>query len=377
MIIIFSLIVLLYCAFTLALVIAWRNTPYYTPDSKMDHDTFISVIIPVRNEAANIFHLLDDLNRQDYPMDKLEVIVVDDHSEDETRAICRNFILQARYSLKILALSEDFPEVTSKKQGLTKGIHLASGKLIVTTDGDCRVRPSWISTVQSFYKKKNCRMVTGPVAFHQEHSLFERMQSIEFAILTGSGATLLRLGLPSMCNGANLAFEKEAFMAVNGYRGFEDIASGDDEFLMHKIHAHYHGGVLFLKSRSAQVYTRAQKSMSGFLNQRRRWAGKWKRYTALLLKILAAFIFFFNLFLLIAAVLVLAGYYPLWIFLLQFLLKSGFELLFLENVLSVQGKKTGFSAFVLTALIYPFYAVFFGLFSGTKRKYYWKGRKVS
>ena len=46
--------------------------------------TSLSVIIPVRNEAANIEALLNDISNQTYPKNAFEVIVVDDSSEDET-----------------------------------------------------------------------------------------------------------------------------------------------------------------------------------------------------------------------------------------------------------------------------------------------------
>src|SRR5213075_2078285 len=125
---------------------------------------------------------------------------------------------------------------------------------------------------------QGARFISGPVKLEEGNSLFGKMQVTEFASLIGTGAASIGFGMPNMCNGANLAFEKAAFVAVNGYAGNDKIASGDDEFLMHKIHSQFPGSVCFLKNPKAIVRTNVQQSLSGFLSQRIRWASKWKFY---------------------------------------------------------------------------------------------------
>ena len=65
-----------------------------------------------------------------------------------------------------------------------------------------------------------------------------------------------------MCNGANLAYEKKAFYEVNGFTGIDNIASGDDMLLMHKIYKQYPERVLFLKSTDAIVQTKPMETLS-------------------------------------------------------------------------------------------------------------------
>ena len=54
----------------------------------------ISIIIPARNEAENIQHCLDSICNQSYPKHLYEIIVVDDHSTDNTAAIVKKYAAQ-------------------------------------------------------------------------------------------------------------------------------------------------------------------------------------------------------------------------------------------------------------------------------------------
>ena len=81
-----------------------------------------------------------------------------------------------------------------------------------------------------------------------------------------------------MCNGANLAYTKKAFTEVGGFTGIDNIASGDDMLLMHKIYKLYPDKVMFLKSKDAIVQTAPVNSVKDFFNQRIRWASKADKY---------------------------------------------------------------------------------------------------
>ena len=100
--------------------------------------TFLSVIIPVRNEAANIEALLTDISNQTYPKNAFEVIVVDDSSDDETVAIVKRFQEKKLLNLRLILLAEK-TVASPKKRAIETAIKVANGVLIITTDGDCRV----------------------------------------------------------------------------------------------------------------------------------------------------------------------------------------------------------------------------------------------
>lgn len=363
------------------LVMVWlRNRPY---QKQMLNKSLIaiSVIIPVRNEAKNIISLLKDLENQTYPKDRFEVIVVDDDSTDNTLSLLRDFlkITSLRLIINPLPLKEN--NSSPKKRAINTSIQMANGDLIITTDGDCRVGESWLETVAHFQTEKNACLISSPVTFMNDSdtftgSVWQKIQTIEFGSLIGSGACAMFIRKPNMCNGANLAYLKSVFEEVGGFSGNENLASGDDEFLMHKIAALYPDKVCFLKSQAVIVETQAHDSFKSFYHQRKRWASKWKHYNNPFTTALAVFIFLANLSLIITAGLYLFNKIDLLNLLIIFSLKFSAELLFLMLVLSFLRRKSLIWHIPFAQIIYPLYVTFFGLVAQGKSEYVWKGRKL-
>lgn len=362
-----------YAIFLLIAWGAWLRLDFKQPVSLPQKLPFLTVIIPVRNEENNIIKLLQDIENQLFNKNNFEVIVVNDSSTDSTKLLVQNFQKLATFSLHLLDLPAIKNNTSPKKRAITAAIQQAKGELIVTTDGDCRVGPEWLQTIATYYHQTDTFFISSPVTFIEEKNtsffkkVWNRIQIIEFGSLVGSAAASIRLGFPNMCSGANLAYKKSIFLDVNGYDGNEQLASGDDEFLMHKIAAKYPNKVQFLKSEKVIISTAAHSSLTSFYNQRKRWASKWKSYQNWQPTALAIFIFMVNLLTIYA---LFSGNWPL------LLLKCGVEFLFLFSIM-VFFKKTKTSIFIpFTQLIYPFYVVFFGLISQKKSKYFWKEREL-
>lgn len=334
----------------------------------------LSVIIPVRNESTNIIALLEDLDQQSYPTELFEVIVVDDHSEDETAALVQAFANQASITVRLLQLKH-YDKLYLKKAAVQKGVELATGELLVFTDGDCRVQPNWLSLFAHTYQTEQAVFISGPVSFRDTISLFEKMQLVEFASLIGIGGASIALGKPNMCNGANLAYTKAAFQEINGFAGNEGVASGDDEFILHKLSEHYPTKITFLKNAEAIVYTNARKTLSSFISQRVRWASKWRSYTKLNVQLVALTVFMVNLLLFLAISAVIVGWLPLWLFILAYVAKLGVDFLFLSRILAFLGKQK-YKLYILPLqLVYIPYVLVTAL-AGLFGRYTWKGRTL-
>ncbi|MBV8390556.1 MAG: glycosyltransferase [Mucilaginibacter sp.] len=334
--------------------------------------TKVTVMIAARNEEAKIRYTIDDLLAQDYPKHLTEIIMVDDHSTDKTAEIIRTY---EDRGVKLLQLNEDKPLNSYKKKAIAKAIDLSSGTLMVATDADCRMGPKWLSTIVNYYETNNSVMISSPVAYFEERGLFEYMQTLEFSYLIGIGASFIGNGRASTCNGANLAYRKDVFYEVGGFKGIDDLASGDDELLLQKVAVRYPGRIGFLKSREAIVYTHAKHTLKEFLQQRRRWASKSTKYKDKKIVALAVGIWLFNVSLLVNLVL---GFYNVYFFkllALQFLLKYLFELAFLLPITSFF-KRTALVALLIFLIpIHVIYFVYIGLI-GNSRKYVWKDRVV-
>ncbi|RZM20466.1 MAG: glycosyltransferase, partial [Pedobacter sp.] len=251
----------------------------------------VSIIVAARNEAENISATIEDILAQDYDRDLLEIIFIDDHSTDNTGEIIRSY---AERGVKLITLNEQQALNSYKKKAIQTAIGQASGQLIITTDADCRMGNKWLKTIVSYYSIGDYKMISSPVAYTAERNLFERAQSLEFLYLIGLGASTIGNQKPSTCNGANLTYEKDAFYEVGGFQGIDDLASGDDELLLHKMAARYPGKIGFLKNADAVVFTQAKPTLRDFIQQRKRWASKSTRYKNKSIIALGALIWLFN-----------------------------------------------------------------------------------
>ena len=284
---IFSVILTCYCLLLVAFLVGWVRIRRQVMPVKPDPSPGISIVIAARNEGKNIENLLRDLTAIAYPQDQFEVIIVNDHSQDETRKTIEEGMRHYPW-MRQLELPEGH---AGKKEALLMGIQAARFKIIATTDADCHFSKNWLYCISQYFGDDDCKMVVGAVKYVPGRSLFSRLQVSELISLAGSTAAAIGLGHPVMCNGANLAFRKTVFDEVGGYEGNMQIASGDDEFLMRKIVKRYPSGIRFLNYFEAAVSTLPQLSLRDFFYQRIRWAGKWKHNTDPVTRLLAFFIF--------------------------------------------------------------------------------------
>lgn len=337
---------------------------------------FISVLIPARNESLRIAQLLKALASQRYPAQSYEVILIDDHSEDQTVAIAQNVALALSLPFRCIRLSEanlTGKVLKGKKAALQQGIENAKGEVIVTTDADCTMGEGWLQSIHYYFTNHAAKMVVGPVTFVEDPRFFARLQTIELAALVGTGAVSLAYGRPNMCNGANLAFTKSAFESVGGYADNMHIPSGDDEFLLQKIYRWFPDKVFFNVYPEGVVSTHPADSFKGFISQRRRWGGKWRLHKGIGVKLMAVFVFSFHLMYLVAFGKTILGALSPVLFLGVAILKAALEYFFLKGVMRHMGKSLYMKHFVFLQAVYSWYVAAFGLLVnfGT---FEWKGR---
>ena len=353
---------------------AWQKIPLLKVPEGDVPQTLLSVIVPVRNEEANIGALLSDLKAQTYDPELIEVLVIDDYSEDKTGAEVLRFAQTSIFPVHYKKLKK-YTSKTGKKAAVEIGVAQATGELMVLTDGDCRVQPGWLRHIEYLYRQQQAKFISGLVCFTESASVFEKIQLVEFASLIGVGAGSLALKRPNMCNGANIAYTRQVFNEVNGFAGNEHIPSGDDEFLMHKVFKLYPEAVFTLKSPEAVVYTSAQKQVAVFFAQRVRWASKWPAYTDIKTKLLAVLVFSVNFFILLFLGLFILGYASGLTFALAFGAKCLLDIWFLKPVLSFFQKHRYWVYIVPLQFIYVPYVVITAL-TALKGTYNWKGRNL-
>ena len=321
----------------------------------------VSVLIAARNEEKNIEKLLESLKKQSFPKELFEVIIVNDHSTDNTDEIINDFINKNKeLDVKLLKA-----EKKGKKHAISQALHSAINELVIVTDADCVLNDLWIESIVGFYQEEKCKMILAPVLLSPAENLFEKMQVLEHLSLIGSTAGSASIGFPVMCNGANMAYERKAALEVEKFRKDFDIPSGDDMFLLEQfVKCYGHNNVKFLLSKSAVVKTKTCKTIKDFIRQRRRWVSKTKSYTSWKVIVTALIVLFFNLS--IISLLVSAFFVPaLWsIYILLTLLKFFIDFPLLKNITNFMNQGSLLKWVLPLEIIYPFYVVFTAL-SGT------------
>jgi cellulose synthase/poly-beta-1,6-N-acetylglucosamine synthase-like glycosyltransferase len=372
-----AILTILYAVLLMAYRYWFGRLHYFKKDSNLIKEipiqpTYFSVVIPARNEAANIKNCVDSILAQNYPTDFFEIIVIDDFSEDDTALIVKNLQEQDAH-VHLLSLADYFKpdEISSfKKKAIEKAVMQAKGNWIVTTDADCIAPANWLLLFHQYIEKHQPVFVAAPVMFIKETGVLNQFQLLDFLALQGITAAAVGAGKHSMSNGANLAFEKSAFIAVGGYQGVDHIASGDDMFLMHKMKMTLSNRIGYLFHPDAIVLTKAMQDWKSFLMQRIRWSSKARFYDdrsifwVLLLVYLFNFSFLAMLFM---------GHFGSLLIALAF--KTFFEVFFLDPVAKFYHLHSQLRYFILYQPLHIAYTILAGFF-GQVKTYTWKGRRV-
>ena len=287
-------IALFYMAIQFQYIFYWKLIKPVIVPFDFDPSSGVSVIVVARNEADTVLSCLQGILSQSYPGHLVEILVIDDHSTDETI----NKVLTLRdESIQLLRL-QHYPEYiftpAYKKSAITLGVEKARHEMILVTDADCIHSKDWIRSVVYAFEQSNSRFQTAPVLLLPGRSLLEQMQELEmlvYALVTGAG---IQSRWHDMANGANMAFTKKAFQSVKGFEGNYQYASGDDMFLVEKMRTAFPDHIHFAKSTAAAVLTKGKTSWSDLLKQRLRWASKNKGLANLHISMIWTFIGIFH-----------------------------------------------------------------------------------
>lgn len=352
-------------AFTYGLTILSRN---YNRDAILRQAKKVSVLIAARNEGKNIEKLLQSLYNQTFDKENFEVIIVDDHSDDDTFGISESFkVSHPEMSLKLLKATG-----SGKKQAISQALHAADNEVVIVTDADCELPAKWIEKMLAFYIAKDLKMLLGPVLLSPADTLFEKLQVLEHMSLIASTAGSAAIGMPVMCNGANMMYDRKSALNVEKDRTDMKIASGDDMFLMEQFIARYGSKAIgFFLNREVIVKTATMPNLKAFFRQRTRWTSKTKAYTNWKIIATALTVFLFNLSIVFFFV---AGFFMpvFWAFyVLYVIMKTLIDYPIIRRISAfMKQKKLKFWTLPLE-FIYPFYVVFTA-FAGMFTKVRWK-----
>ncbi|MEW6510645.1 MAG: glycosyltransferase [Bacteroidota bacterium] len=192
----------------------------------------VSIIVAARNEERYISQCLESLLRLTYPRELLEIIVIDDRSDDSTAAIAQGYV-KAHPHVRLLHSLPESGHLRGKTNAVTQGVEAAAGEIFMFTDADCRVPPGWVEGIVQHYGDDRVGTVAGFTSL-KGGDWFSRMQALDWFVLFSAAAGTARMGFPTTAVGTNLSVRREAYEKVGGYRKIP-FSVTEDYALFHAV----------------------------------------------------------------------------------------------------------------------------------------------
>jgi len=358
----------------------WHSIPEFSLDKAFIEFPFISIIVAARNEENNISTCLQSLIEQDYPKDKYEIIVVDDHSTDKTIEEVKK-IQEKNKRIHLISMSNDGEKkgvVSYKREAIQAGMALSKGDFLLLTDADCEVSTDWVKLISFLFIKEKCVFVGGPVVISLKTTrllpTFQALDMIGMMIITGAG---FHSGNQLLANGANMAFSKQAFHDAGGFSKFPAKASGDDMFLLHQMNKYYPGNIRFLKTLGGVVKTKPMTTITGFIQQRIRWASKNRNYNEVKISLSLLLIFLLSTFIILLGLLSFIKFTLFFPFFVILYLSKFYGDYLLQREAITFFKESRLSKYVFASQqLHTLYIFILGIMGNVVPRYQWKGRMV-
>lgn len=225
----------------------------------------VSILVAARNEEENIRRCLEALHALDYPHDRLEILIGDDHSEDATAAIVQEYIAD-KPQFRLFS-GAGAAQGEGKAAVLEKLAEAATGAFLFITDADIAVTPGWVRAMLPWFDKE-VGVVTGFTTI-QGNRPFHHLQAIDWCYALGAVALLSEYKLPVSAMGNNMAVRSEAYWDVGGYANIP-FSLTEDYALFRAVTGKGWG---FVNRADATVKALSQptRTFGGLMQQRKRW----------------------------------------------------------------------------------------------------------
>jgi len=248
----------------LSLIILWI-TNYKNPSLESNETPFISVLVAARNEENNLADCLDSLVAVDYPIDKYEILVGNDNSDDQTGEIVDAYAV--RYpQIKSHTISKQKIKGNGKANVLAQLAHLAQGSHFFVTDADIMVPRTWFSAMLKCMQG-DIALVTG-TSVVVGSGFLAYMQQIDWLFATGMLKVVSDLGIPVTTMGNNMLIRRDAYEDIGGFEAMPFSVTEDLELFNH----------IKLKYNTVNIFnpgvlnkSKPTRSIKGLLTQRKRW----------------------------------------------------------------------------------------------------------
>jgi len=229
-------------------------------DKKLKKYPFVSICVPAYNEEDNIIPTLKSLINLDYPKDKLEIIVVNDGSTDNTEKKVREFMLKHKDNSIILINQKN----KGKASALNNALKKAKGEFFVCLDSDSVVNKKALKVLLPYFKK-NVAAVLPLIRVAEKDSIMRKIQHCEYLINFFYKKLMSKLNVIHVTPGPFSVYRKRV---IKGLGGFDEHNLTEDLEMALKIQK---AGYKIIQILGTDVLTKAPKTFRQFYRQRNRW----------------------------------------------------------------------------------------------------------
>ena len=252
--------------FLLAIVRLLRRKEVEALEETEQSCPFVTVMIAARNEEDNILACLGSVNQLTYPKDRLEVLVGNDHSEDQTKALIEGFILDKPW-FRLVDIGENMGEAQGKANVLAHLTKQARGEYFFFTDADIQLPRGWVENMLEGFDRRT-GVVTGFTVI-KGSQLFGHLQSVDWVYSLGLVSLISDLGIPVSTLGNNMAVTRKAYLATKGYEHLP-FSITEDHQLFHEIVQQGYRFKQFMEKEVTAI-TAPVPDIWHWLHQRKRW----------------------------------------------------------------------------------------------------------
>jgi len=234
----------------------------------------VSVIVCAKNEEDNVAKFIPLLAEQNYP--DYEIVLIDDASSDNTLEVFEEF--EKTYNnIRLVKVANNEAFWGNKKFALTLGIKAARKEYLLFTDADCYpMSKNWITEMSSNFTLQKT-IVLGYGAYEKiPKSFLNKIIRFETLLTAVQYFSWAKIGKPYMGVGRNLAYKREEFFKVDGYRDHLKIRSGDDDLFINQV-AHKKNTTICIAPESF-TYSKPKTSFKDWFAQKRRHVATAEHY---------------------------------------------------------------------------------------------------
>ena len=226
----------------------------------------ISILIASRNEGHTIVNCLQAITQLKYPSERIEVLIGNDQSTDQTGSVVSEFIAD-KPNYYLLDITESIAGLPGKANVLVQLSRHAHGQYLFFTDADTQVPADWLTEMSRAFTGR-VGNVTG-VTLPEGPALFHKLQTIDWLYNLTLTHLVSSIGIPVTAMGNNMAVSWAAYEAVGGYESLP-FSVVEDYALFRAVVAQGYG---FCNLLNEQVLarTKAVDTLWAFLQQRKRW----------------------------------------------------------------------------------------------------------